>query len=319
MASFETLPTEQRAVLSLVLQSGLNYDEIATMLSIDRATVRQRALAGLETLVGGSDTGGPERALIADYVLGQLPPRVAEMTMARLGRSPAEQGWASAAKTQIEALSLAGALGKEEAPASAGAQPRPSRRSSRRGGAVLLVVLAAICVSVVIIILGRSGSQGPVHTGTGTTVAQANGAQSTSTTQSTPTTTAQSTPTTTTPAPEVLGRVTLTPPPGAASSKALGVALIVKVSARKGIAIAAQGLTRSPSHEYYAVWLTKGTASAFLGFVAQGVSSSGKLLAQSPLPANASRFSELLITLETQSHPTSPGTIVLQGGFKLPG
>jgi len=37
----------------------------------------------------------------------------------------------------------------------------------------------------------------------------------------------------------------------------------------------------------------------------------------SPLPANASHFGKLLLTLETQSNPKSPGTIVLQGTFSL--
>jgi hypothetical protein len=311
MASFETLPAEQRAVLSLVLQSGLNYDSIATMLSVDRATVRERALRGLEALVGERGPGGPQRALVADYLLGQLPPRVAEMTMERLERSPADQAWAIAARAQIDVLSRSAPSGT--ATADSVAPVRMAKRSSRRGGAVLLVVVAAICVSVAIIILGRTGSHGPGHAGTGTTAAQVTTGAGTTVAQTTPTTT---TPTTTTPAPDILGRVTLKPPPGD-TSRALGVALIVKVSSRKGVALVAQGLAKSPSHEYYAVWLAKGASSEFLGFVAQGVNASGKLLAQSPLPANAGRFSELLVTLESKSKPTSPGTIVLQGSFKL--
>ena len=60
MASLDTLPADQRAVLSLVLERGKSYDEIAQMLSIDRAAVRDRALKafdaiGPQTL---SDKGG---------------------------------------------------------------------------------------------------------------------------------------------------------------------------------------------------------------------------------------------------------------------
>jgi len=45
MASLDDLPADQRAVLQLVLQRGRTYDEIARLLSIDRAAVRARALA----------------------------------------------------------------------------------------------------------------------------------------------------------------------------------------------------------------------------------------------------------------------------------
>ena len=60
MASLESLPADQRAVLQLVLQRGRSYDDIATLLSIDRAAVRQRALSALDAL--GPQTGVPRSA-----------------------------------------------------------------------------------------------------------------------------------------------------------------------------------------------------------------------------------------------------------------
>jgi hypothetical protein len=36
----------------------------------------------------------------------------------------------------------------------------------------------------------------------------------------------------------------------------------------------------------------------------------------SVLPANAGNFKQLLLTVETQSDPKTPGTIVLEGPFK---
>ena len=80
MGSLDTLPPDQRAVLDLVLQRGRSYDDIARLLAIDRAAVRARALADFDEL--GPDTGiAPEsRALITDYLLGQLPDQVAEQT-----------------------------------------------------------------------------------------------------------------------------------------------------------------------------------------------------------------------------------------------
>jgi hypothetical protein len=74
MASLDSLPPDQRAVLQMVLQRGRNYDEIAGMLSIDRAAVRERALSALDALGPGTRVPAERRALITDYLLGQLPP-----------------------------------------------------------------------------------------------------------------------------------------------------------------------------------------------------------------------------------------------------
>jgi hypothetical protein len=45
------------------------------------------------------------------------------------------------------------------------------------------------------------------------------------------------------------------------------------------------------------------------------VGKTGKLEVASPLPANAGHYKQLLLTLETQTKPKSPGTVVLQGPF----
>jgi hypothetical protein len=57
MASLDSLPADQRAVLQLVLQRGRTYDDIAKLLSIDRTAVRQRALAALDALGPGGRAG----------------------------------------------------------------------------------------------------------------------------------------------------------------------------------------------------------------------------------------------------------------------
>ncbi len=104
MASLNALPADQRAVLDLVLQRGRSYDDIAALLAIDRAGVRARALAAFDEL--GPDTGvSPERrALITDYLLGQLPDRVAEQTRERLGESAGERAWARAIASELGPL-----------------------------------------------------------------------------------------------------------------------------------------------------------------------------------------------------------------------
>ena len=101
MASLDTLPPDQRAVIDLVLQRGRSYDDIARLLAIDRAAVRARALAAFEAI--GPETGiSPEsRALITDYLLGQLPERVAEQTRERLASSPYDRAWARVLASEL--------------------------------------------------------------------------------------------------------------------------------------------------------------------------------------------------------------------------
>src|ERR1700733_12268587 len=101
MASLDNLPPDQRAVLDLVLQRGRSYDDIARLLAIDRAAVRARALAAFDAI--GPDTGlAPEsRALITDYLLGQLPDKVAEQTRDRLAESPYERAWARVLPSEL--------------------------------------------------------------------------------------------------------------------------------------------------------------------------------------------------------------------------
>ena len=74
------------------------------MLAIDRAAVRARALAAFDAI--GPDTGlAPEsRALITDYLLGQLPERVAEQTRDRLAESPYERAWARVVASELAPL-----------------------------------------------------------------------------------------------------------------------------------------------------------------------------------------------------------------------
>src|SRR5579862_8728134 len=94
MSSLDSLAPDQRAVLQLVLARGRSYDEIAQLLSIDRAAARARALAAMDAL--GPQTGLDEerRALITDYLLGQLPTAVAAQAREQLATSPPEQAWA---------------------------------------------------------------------------------------------------------------------------------------------------------------------------------------------------------------------------------
>jgi hypothetical protein len=321
MSSLDSLPPDQRAVLQLVLQRGRSYDEIAQMLSIDRAAVRQRALSALDAL--GPTTGvAPERrALITDYLLGQLPGPVAEDTRRRLGESATERAWARVIASELGALSSGPLPEIPVAPAGPApaerATPREprlgpptpgGRRSSRRGGAVLLgvgavAVLAAIVVAIVVISSG----------GSSTHAASTPAASAPTTTTPTATTTSTSTTASATP----VARVILTSPSG--DKKLAGAAVVVASGSKTGIVIRATGLTANTSHDAYAVWLyNSGVDSHLLGFVNPGVKSDGVLQAGSLLPGNVSHYKQLLITLETQAKPHQPGQIVLKGPLNVP-
>lgn len=325
MASLESLPPDQRAVLELVLQRGRSYDEIAELLGIDRAGVRQRALSALDAL--GPTTGVPaeQRALITDYLLGALPGRVAEDVRGRLATSPSERAWARVIASELGPISkqplpeipveaVAPAPSAEEPPP-APAERRERRRrpapaaapggkppASRRGGALLLAGAALIVAAVIAALVASSGG----------------GSSTKTTAQSGAGTAAARTGTTTTPQtsstnPQVLAQINLNPPSG---GKAKGIAEVLRQQGKTGVAIVAQGLTpntKSPPNAY-AVWLYNSPSDArILGFVNPPVGNNGRLQTAGGFPTNASHFHQLLITLENQSNPKTPGTIVLQG------
>jgi hypothetical protein len=338
MASLDSLPADQRAVLELVLQRGRTYDEIAQMLSIDRAGVRQRALSAFDAIGPQTRVEPIRRALITDYLLGQLPAGISEETRASLARSPAERAWARVLASELAPLArdplpeipapqpagapagpseadraataaaaAAAAMGPQGAaahPAAAGeeppggAAPPPFRRSSRVGGAVLLALGAAVVVAVVLVVL-LTGGGSKKHT------------SSTAARTTTPAAT-----TTSTTAGRVIAQVNLLPPNG--GSQAKGIAQIISVSNTMGVAIFATGVPAN-SHNAYAVWLYNSPSSSLLvGFVNPGVGSNGQLQTEGRLPANAANYKQLLVTLETQAHPKSPGQIVLSGALKIP-
>jgi Sigma-70, region 4 len=353
MASLDSLPPDQRAVLDLVLQRGRSYDDIARLLAIDRAGVRARALAALDGI--GPDTGlAPEtRALITDYLLGQLPAKVAEQTRDRLAESPYERAWARVLASELQpvaskplpeipngtARAKAQAPAGDAAPAPApvperpgpGPEPRPpkadrgprrpertrlprpsDRPSSRLGGAIFLAVGAIVVVALVVVLIAVISS-GKSSKNSSSVSAVAPGSSSTTHSSTAPATGTGGTTSTT--GAKVVGQINLNPPSGTGAAK--GVAFLVQAGSALGVIIEATGLAPN-SHNAYAVWLSNTPSdSTRVGFVNQAVGKNGKLQTGGPLPANASHFKELLLTLETQNNPKAPGTTILQGALKL--
>ena len=348
MASLDSLPADQRAVLELVLKRGRTYDEIARMLSIDRAGVRERALSAFDALGPPTRVPPERRALIADYLLGQLPAKVAEDTRQRLAQSAGERAWARVLASELEPAAVGplpeipteGAGEPQPAAASvpapeavaataaAAAEPSPAlaaepagasqargltgRPSSRRGG-IILLSLGALVVVVAVVVFALLSGGGSKKNST-TTASQPAATSSTPTTSSTPST---STSTTAANGAKLVAQINLTAPTSAAATKPVGVALVLKQGKNTGIAIRAQNLPANGKHDAYAVWLYKSSKdSHILGFVNPAVGTNGVLQAEAALPANAGHFSQLLVTKETQQSPKSPGTIVLQGVLK---
>ena len=357
MASLETLPADQRAVLQMVLGRGRGYEEIGKMLSIDRAGVRDRALAALDAL--GPETSVPDlqRHLITDYLLGQLPAGVAEQTREHLSSSPTERAWARVVASELaplaseplpeipsapaEAERIAPAEAEETSPAEAEAaspaEPEPvaaggpepvggpeapeasptseaeqaepkgargpaaaeptaaaPRRVSRLGGAVLLGVGAAVVIALVLVLVLTGGSSKKSNAAKPTTAASTTAAGAKTATP--------------------VAQINLLSPSG--TKTMAGIAEVLRQGSNTAIAIVGQGLPANSKHNAYAVWLYNSTRDAQrLGFVNPGVGKNGRLETTGPLPTNAARFKQLLVTIETNANPKAPGQIILQGNL----
>lgn len=312
----EGLPPDQRAVLEMVLGRGHSYDEIARLLNIDRAGVRQRALSALDALGPVTRVSPERRALITDYLLGQLPTRVAAEVRDHLGRSASERAWARVVASELAPLSSAAlptipagdveSASSADVRAPAAAAPdagsldgegpgaaEPARPVSRLGGAILLGAIGAAIIAAILIfvVFGVGGTT--AHKKPAATKPAATAATTASTTSTKP-----------------LAQINLTSP---SHSKAVGIAEVIKAGNATGVVIVAQGLKANTSKNAYAIWLYNSPSSAYrLGYVKPGVTSSGRLQTAGRLPANASTYKQIVVALQ-QGASNKPGTTVLRG------
>jgi hypothetical protein len=313
-SALDRLPPDQQAVLQMVLGRGMGYDEIARLLSIERAAVRDRALAALDALGPTTRVQAPRRALITDYLLGQLPPRVSEEVRRNLAQSVDERAWARVLAAELAPLSdqplpeipvavpeprdRSATAGAEKQPAEerdgvalaavpadaseAGEAPEARPRSSRLGGAILLTVVAAAAIAAILIFLVFGVGSGVTH----------------------------KKPKSGTPVP--LAQINLTAPH---RGKAVGIAEVIRAGGATGLVIVAQDLKANTKHDAYAVWLYNSSSDFYrLGYVQQAVTSNGKLETGGRLPANASHFEQILVTLQT-GPSNKPGKTVLKGAL----
>src|SRR5918998_1381998 len=106
MATFDQLSDEQRAIVELVLRQGKSYDELADMLGLPEARVRELARDALVDLAPITARGVEEdwRGQLADYVLGQQAGPEATATRGHLRRSEAARSWTRSLLDSLEQL-----------------------------------------------------------------------------------------------------------------------------------------------------------------------------------------------------------------------
>ncbi|HEY1567107.1 MAG TPA: hypothetical protein VGF68_08825 [Solirubrobacteraceae bacterium] len=104
MPTLDNLPGEQLAVLEMVLKHGRSYDEIARLLSLDRAKVRERAQIALDTIGPHTEVAPEHQHRIADYLLGQLPESEAQEVHDLLADSPTDRAWARVVASELTPL-----------------------------------------------------------------------------------------------------------------------------------------------------------------------------------------------------------------------
>jgi hypothetical protein len=349
MSRLDELPPDQRAALSLLLRQRKSYADVAVLLGIAERAVHDRAHAALAVLAPRQARGlsAERREQIGDYLLGQQP-GVAERlrTRTRLASEESERAWALAIAEQLAGLGApergeipeplsppahspppapgpppappratagARAAGPVAAPErastlgaharaatagtadTAGEAPWPSSLgapSSRLGGALLLGALVVAVVVAVILIASSSG-------GSGSGKASAKATTSTASTKAGP----------------AQGPKLALHSPNAAS-RSVGVVEILSEGSKRAFYIDAEHLPQTRNF-FYAIWLYNSRTSAEALSKSPAVGTNHKLAGGALLPANAGQFHEILLTRETSTHPTKPGTVVLRGVFSL--
>lgn len=318
MTSFEDLPPDRRAVLSLLLRQRKGYDEVAAALGIASTAVHDRAHAALAVLAPQKARGlaTDEREQIGEYMLGRQDEAQAAATKAQLARSPAAREWARALAVELAKLTAdpLPEIPVEEAPPAspptAHATPpapmaalpapgadqsavAPSPAVSRRGGALLLagiVAVAAIAIALILSSGGNKANQAASRSGESSTAAQKTGAKN----------------------PKLEAAAELKPTP--AGGHARGAALIASEGSKRGLYFSANGLTPTEGFSYV-LWLVHSNGHITAFGRTPSVGSEGHVAAVELLTEDPHSLSGIELTRETATHPSAPGTVVLRGHF----
>jgi len=326
MTTPDSLPADQRAVLSLLLRQGRSYEDIGSTLRISDAALRERAHGALAAL--GPDTGlsARRRAEIGDWLLLQGPDDERAETEAFLVRSDAGRAWAVGVADALRPIGgdqvprVPGVLDDEDEeheedevagvaepppgaaeaqptraaePVPAAAPPAAARpRVSRRGGAILLaVVVLALAGGAIALLSGGDDEPSSDRAGsTSTTKARTD--------------------------PSVVAQVNLKPPSGAPAPAALGILQVIKQDQQQAILVRAQGLPKLPGKNTgYGVWLSSSPEKRiWLGY-GNYDAAKRQFVATGVVATDVTAYGEVFITRETGEGPKEPGTIYLRGAI----
>lgn len=313
MPAFDTLAPDQKAVLQLLLKQGKTYEDIAGLLRLDAASVRERALDALDALgaeirpAEGLDPARQDE--LADHLLLQQTASERASTRSFLEQSAPGRAWARGVSAELrpiagEALPDVPAEPREVDEAFGALEERTAARerqqdSSRLGGVLVLGALAVVLALGLFLLFGRGGDKpaDPVSQASDTsTPTQGAGATGASGPTGAPGRYPQQ-------------QVNLTSP--SKGSKALGLALL----SGSGFAFQAEGL---PASDYYFIWLTASDGLAdpvAVGFASYDPKSK-QLAGQTDQLPGTSQYDQILVTREKSKKPTEPGKTVLSGTIK---
>lgn len=161
MAALDDLSPDRRAVLQLLVARGRGYDQIAELLHLPEIVVRRRSHDALTELAGGPGTlDDARRALLCDYLVGELPASRRAEARQVLADDPAARRFARAAAARLSSLP-GGQLpelpaeDEEVAEALDALDARRERKqelenSSRKGAWLLVAAVAAVVIAAVV-------------------------------------------------------------------------------------------------------------------------------------------------------------------------
>jgi len=299
MATFDQLSDEQRAIVELVLQQGKSYEELAGMLGMPEARVRERAREALVDLAPVSVQGVEEdwRGQLADYVLGQQDGPEATATRGHLRRSEAARGWTRSLLDSLEQLYTNGDLPaipdpdrsarrtprEPSAPSALGAGlgglgPVQRRRLLEAAGALVLILLIVLVWPIGLL------TGGDDNKGSGGDSANASSNQPVNT-------------------------------------KRQGAAVIAQQNGKTQILVQATGLKPSTQTSAYQVWLYD-SPSKRKSLGATATDTNGNLQVVGTLPADYQSWkfidvSQVTVTGSGNSRSVKNGASVLRGTLKL--
>lgn len=339
--------------LQLILKQGRGYADLSGLLRIDETAVRDRAHAGLETLVGsgaGSALSGERRGQIADWLLGQQDDAERAVTLQHLEDSRAARRFARQlrerlapfAASELPELPFEAANGNgaaaPAAPAdaareesardeSAGA-PEPADTPPHEPPADASPAFdwdheraprRSSKLGGALLIAGIAALVVVVlivliNGGGGDDDPTTTTPAAASQRQATRTTAGRAADDTV-----ILQQVNLRPPAG--GDRPLGIAFLMLRDERPVVAVQVQDIAANGADDVYAAWLQASSGRAkFLGYFPGQVGAEGRFTVSAALPTDTARYDQVVISRESidaRETPSTPGEILLQGTIRV--